>query len=706
MSENHDTPALGRLTSFGINEGWQALLLAPTRHEPLSPVIRDSASLFSPTDADLTTEIGGIERRAVIVGHVLSPAEYDPIKKRTNLRVRLSDGETVRVMAFGHPNQLPGDWRRKGSQASMLGKLLLGENGFALLVGPTPIPDALIGHAMGVYPGKTRVIKPETVRDRVLSLINADTLHQAAGAIAKGVTPYRIEDVLGAWSQARGYGLLTAAALPRAIHRMHMPVSVTQGQAAKTLLSDLSALALLLQAERERPKSEDHQSLHIAPASLDGRIKRISHTPTQEQLAAVTEALADMASGQPMHRLLSGDVGTGKTTVFALLAAAVYDAGGEVGIMLPSEDMVQQVIREIGSWWPDIEISQITGASKERTRHRLRIGTTAMISESEADWRPTLMIVDEQQKYSAHQRQALTQHGGHLMEATATCLPRTMAQLQFGLIPVSRLTRSHTPKQISTELWDSAQADQRKTLFQEVKATLDENAQVLVIYAARDKVETGAGGSDMPHDLLNEQIVITPLEEGAERWRRVLGDHEVAVLHGRMKPAEREENLARIRSGEARVLCATTAAEVGLNLPRLRHAVINNPERFGLVTLHQIRGRLARNGGWGRCDLLGDLERLPEGAAARLEAFTKEQDGFALAELDMRQRGMGSLLTSEARQSGDADTGLLIGERPGFENFEVANQVLEQLAVKSPTAPTVGQYRQPDLEGGYDNLKR
>lgn len=661
-------PELGRLKSMGIQEAWQALLMPPNRYEALAPVVSSSTQL-QPLPTDQTSQQGNVERRVVVTGTVATPAEYDPVRKRSQLRIRLNDGAVIRMMAFGHPKQLPGDWRRAGASASFACKALLGNNGFTLFVGPTPVPETHLDRALGVYPGKANVIKPETVRDRVLALISERHLEEATHAILSGISPYTPRELLDAWSLAHGYKRLHDEALTRAIYRLHMPQSPSQGEAAKRLLRDLSALALIIRADRERPKAGVAISLHPRASDLSGRILSMEHTPTPEQDAAIQEALSDMASDRPMHRLLSGDVGTGKTMVFAVLAAAVYDAGGEVGILLPSEDMVRQVTREIGAWWPDIKVSRVTGSQPDHTRHRMRIGTTAMLSNTESGWQPTLMIVDEQQKYASHQREALSQWGGHLLEATATCLPRTMAQLQFGLVPASRLTHGHTTKDMATRIWNRQEPSERHQLFGEVRKTLAENAQVLVIFAARDTKQEEEG----------EGSRVTPLEEGVERWRRVLGHDEVAVLHGRMSSADRAANLDRIRSGKARVLCATTAAEVGLNLPRLRHAIINSPERFGLVTLHQIRGRLARTGGWGRCDLLADTPNLSDRSLERLGAFERENDGFALAELDMRQRGMGSLQSSESRQSGSSDASLLVGEPPGFENFEAAQRMLEVL---------------------------
>lgn len=683
-SQKDEAPNIGRLSVFGVASEWQACLLAPRRYIALDDVVTDSHSL---TQGIPLSELpaNGVERSVVVTGQVSSAAQYDPQRKRTNITLRLKDGALCRLMAFGHPNQYPGDWRRQGSHLHVAGKLIVKPDGFSMLFAPQPIPPEFIGRAMGVYPGKTRSIKPETTRDRVLALLTDEHLSEALEKLKHALRPYAINDILAQWGEQRGYRGMTEDSLYRALRCLHYPKTIAQGELSKALFNDLSALSMLIQADRDRPTSRIVQRVVTSPAHVASRIDRMSHTPTAEQAQAMSDMLADMASGQQGHRLLSGDVGTGKTTVFALLASAVHDAGGRVAILLPSEDMVEQVSREIHSWWPDIAMDKVTGRTPKDAdlRAPLRLGTTALLHRQRNDWHPTLTVVDEQQKYSAEQRHALVSQGGHLLECTATCLPRTMAQMQFGLLPISRLTTPHTPKEIATAQWDTHDRPAIHGLFQDVKETLAGGEQVLVIFAARDEKDVADLTARAVDGNSNEQPAGGPgvlsLEEGIERWRKALGADAVVGLHGKMKAKDRKASLRALRDGKASVLCATSAAEVGLDLPALRHVVIHNPERFGLVTLHQIRGRVARKGGWGRCDLLQDTQRLSEAAVERLNAFASTQDGFLLAEMDMRQRGMGSLMIQNHRQSGDADAGLLVGERPDIEHFEHARALLDNV---------------------------
>lgn len=687
---------LGRLSVFAIQKPWQACLLAPRRYLALDDVISDTPTLLNGTSiSDIPAE--GLERQAVIVGHVANAAQYDPIKKRCNMTLELRDGTQCRVMAFGHPDQQDGNWRRQGSHVALLGKVLVKNDGFTLMFAPQSVPHAFVGRAIGVYPGKTRTIKPETTRQRVLAHITDAHISDAIDAIKTSLQPYSLDDVLAQWGRARGFSGMCEASFPRAIRCLHHPRTPAQGELSQSLLLDLSALAMLLQAERERPRQGSPRTISVAPDTLEHRIQSMSHTPTREQRQAVSDMLDDMGSGKPSHRLLSGDVGTGKTTVFALLAAVMHDAGERVAILLPSEDMVSQVRSEMHRWWPDLEMDTVTGSTPKDAdlTAPVRLGTTAVIHRQARDnWAPTLTIVDEQQKYSADQRHTLVEQGGHLLECTATCLPRTMAQIQFGLVPVSRLTEPHTPKDIASARWDTQDRPAMHGLFADIKETLAGGDQVLVIFAARDAKYAATlsredqaaeeGPSAGQGTLIDNKPAALPpvlsLEEGIDRWRRVLSEDQVVGLHGKMKAADRKKSLAALHEGRASVLCATSAAEVGLNLPRLRHVVIHNPERFGLVTLHQIRGRVARTGGWGRCDLLANAAHLSDSAADRLAAFTGTQDGFALADQDMRQRGIGSLLVQASRQSGQADIGLLFGERPDMEHFERAQAMLADLS--------------------------
>ena len=466
--------------------------------------------------------------------------------------------------------------------------------------------------------------------------------------------------------------------------RLHLPLSPAQGERAKQLLSELDAYGIIRAAGNERTATGEATPVIIPPGILERRIEQMSHQPTSEQRQAVLEALDDMNSTTPMVRLLSGDVGTGKTTVFALLAACVHDAGGEVAIMLPSSDMVVQVASEMQGWWPDIRLEKVTGKHKgEQEPARIKLGTSALLHRYQ-EWEPTLTVVDEQQKHSVSQRQYLCRHGGHLLEATATAMPRTLASVLFGLIPISRLTKPHTPKRIHTTLHDADDVSARQRLFEDVRQTLAAGDQVLVIFAARDKkeadkLEKQVEELDMEASGIEEcptPTYVVPLDEGATAWEAFLPEGAVTRLHGKMKVADRNRTMARMRAGECQVLCATTAAEVGLNLPRLRRVVIYNPERLGLTQLHQIRGRVARNGGEGWCDLLSQVKRLSAAASERLNAMCQTQDGLRLAEMDMRQRGLGDLSSQKNQQSGSASGGILLARKLTLSSFEAAHKLM------------------------------
>lgn len=699
-----ETSTIGRLTAFGVDKDrpHKALMIAPNRYEDLRQCIT-SLNDLPPHEEEVT---------ALIAGFVSKTPQYDPIKKRSTMNVRLQHGgDHLTVMAFGNPKQLPKAWQEMNHPVCMLGKVVNkpGRNGnsFTMMFGPKPIPEHAIGKAIGIYPQKSGVIGADKVRERILELITPENIRELLADTEQALSPHTPKALLRAWGDIHDIQGMDKTNLARVIYRMHHPRTPGQGMMAKKLLQDLDAVAAILAAERERPTIGVFHRIEHDPSKLMERVTQMSHFPTEEQLNAMQDALGDMASGQPMHRLLSGDTGTGKTTVFALVAAAVVDAGGSVGIMLPSADLVNQVATDIHHWWPDIPLERVTGKSApDRTKDNvpgIKLGTTALLHRY-GDWRPTLTIVDEQQKYSIEQRQQLSAGGGHLLEATATCMPRTLAQIQFGLIPVSRLTKAHTPKNVVTTMFDAVQKEDRQTLYQALMETLNEDGQTLVVFAARDAKEANQLTSvDQTEDELDEggsaskpAPKVIPLETGFQTWAGAAGEGEVVALHGKMKPKERKASLDAMQDGTAKVLCATVSAEVGLNIPNLKQVIIYNAERFGLTQLHQLRGRVARLGGEGRCDLFVDKANLTDKGLDRLNALCQSQDGFRLAELDMQQRGIGELVSQNNRQSGASAGSLLVNNKLTLEHFENAQRLLD--AVSSADAT-------PTLAPGNDTTK-
>ncbi|MGP5017396.1 MULTISPECIES: helicase-related protein [Halomonadaceae] len=624
--------------------------------------------------------------KVTLKGYVVSPARYDAVKKRSHLTITLSERQVpIHVFLHRHANQLPGSWKSKGACIALVGTVTTHPNGHVVLFDPTPIDTSVAGAALGVYPSKTGVIGADKVRERVLSLLTEDNLKLARAFILERIGNVDQMALLAAWGEYSGVANMKQTTLENVVYRMHLPTKPTQGEMAVRLLTDLDAFSALQAVEAERPKSGIFQQVVIPWSAVEARIAQMPYPPTSEQKDAVADFLHDMAQGKPAHRLLSGDVGTGKSVVMLLVMAAVYDAGGDVGMMLPSSDISDQFIEAIREWWPDIVFDEVTAKSAGETPSAsVRIGTTALIHRC-PDWKPTLTIVDEQQRMSVNQRHALTHRTGHLLEATATCLPRTLAQAMFGLLPVSRLTKPHTPKSIITTLHDIQSVHEKRALFQSVKRTLDNGDQVLVIYAARNEREADRLlERDQKMVLDGERVPpsVPSLESGAKLWRSAFGDDAVVTLHGKMKARDREASLTAMRAGSASILCATTAAEVGLNIPNLRRVLILSPERLGLTQLHQIRGRVARLGGDGWCDLVAEVANLQDVSINRLNALCATNDGFELAEADMRQRGLGDLSVNNNQQSGSLAGGVILNSKLGLEHFERATQIFTALFPK------------------------
>ena len=405
------------------------------------------------------------------------------------------------------------------------------------------------------------------------------------------------------------------------------------------------------------------EAVEQAPISIADWRRRAPALPyslTSDQEKAVEEIAADLRCRRPMRRLLSGDVGTGKTVVYALAALSVIDAGGRVAIMLPGQALAQQVHREILEYWPDI--APVAGLYTVETdgvpdSSRLLIGTTALLFRDTGAI--NLLVVDEQQRFSREQREKMLSAGTHLLEVSATCIPRTQALAKYGCLAVSQLTTCHVAKEIRTRI---RLPSDRANLFRAVKASLDRRHQILVVYPKRAKGSPGAAESD---DELPDA------ETAFAVWNRLFPG-KVRLLHRDMDGTAKAMVLADMRHDRADILVATTVVEVGLTLPRLRRIVVVHAERFGLVTLHQLRGRVARTGGVGYCDLYLP-QPVKDDVLDRLQILVDTQDGFEVAAADLRLRGFGDLATASGKQTGSDDT-FLFG-RP--LNSDVLDSLLE-----------------------------
>ena len=383
---------------------------------------------------------------------------------------------------------------------------------------------------------------------------------------------------------------------------------------------------------------------------------------TAAQQRVEQEIGADLAKTLPMHRLLQGDVGSGKTVVAALAAARCIDAGWQCALMAPTEILAEQHFRKLVSWLEPLGIrtAWLTGSQKAAERKKalaliesgeagLVVGTHAVIQEKVQFKNLALAIIDEQHRFGVAQRLALrsklTDGSGreaevaqepHLLMMSATPIPRTLAMSYYADLDVStidELPPGRTP--IVTKV---VHEDRREEVIARIQAQLAEGRQVYWVCPLIEESEA--------LDLRNATQTHAELSAA-------LPGTEVALLHSRMPVADKKAVMARFNAGQTGVLVSTTVIEVGVDVPNASLMVIEHAERFGLSQLHQLRGRVGRGAAASACVLLyatGDAPRLGETARARLKAMAETQDGFEIARRDLEIRGPGEFLG--ARQSG------------------------------------------------------
>jgi ATP-dependent DNA helicase RecG len=367
---------------------------------------------------------------------------------------------------------------------------------------------------------------------------------------------------------------------------------------------------------------------------------------TGAQTKALAEIRADLAAPKRMLRLLQGDVGSGKTIVALLAMAGIVEAGRQAALMAPTEILARQHFERMRplAEAAGLRIALLTGRDKAAERNRtlaalaageidIAVGTHALFQESVAFADLGLAVVDEQHRFGVHQRLALASKGEavDLLVMTATPIPRTLVLTYFGDMDVSALTEKPPGR----------------TPIDTRALPLERLADVV---AAIGRAIAGGARAYWVCPLVeeSEELDVAAAQERAEALRAIFGT-AVDVIHGRMKGADKDAAMERFQHGETKVLVATTVIEVGVDVPEATIMVIEHAERFGLAQLHQLRGRVGRGAGRSTCLLLYKGP-LGEVARARVEILRETEDGFRIAEEDLRLRGEGEVLGS--RQAG------------------------------------------------------
>jgi ATP-dependent DNA helicase RecG len=564
-------------------------------------------------------------------------------------RVRDRSGQ-IRATWFNQP--WVADQLQPGTRVRLVGTLRKG--GFAVRsheVDPPPAPR------VPVYPAG-EAIAPKLVRRLVTSAL-----------------PF-VRDVLDSLPAA----LREREGLPLrrdALATLHQPESEDEAETARRRLAFEELLLLQIAVARRAAEREQTLAPSLGePGELIARYRAslpFALTPYQEQ--AVRELDDDLKRTVPMQRLLQGDVGSGKTVValYALLRAVEH--GRQGALMAPTETLAEQHFLTIQPLCFELGVTcgLLTSASKKRERDLavqsdVVVGTHALIQEGVELRDLAVAVVDEQHRFGVEQRRALT-HGRapHVLHMTATPIPRTLALTVYGDLAVSEIAKPPASRKPVVTKWITE--DKAHDAYVRLTRLLAEGRQAYVVCPLIEASETSLARA---------------AEEEAQRLQRgELKDFRVACLHGRLKPDERRDVMARFKARELDVLVSTTVIEVGVDVPNATVMIVQEADRFGLAQLHQLRGRVGRGSEQSYCLLVSRAKaELTETAQARLEALERTTDGFELAEVDLDLRGGGQFFGT--RQHGLSDL--------RFAHIRDDRQLLEQARAAAPElrdAPTL-----------------
>ncbi|GAA3073236.1 ATP-dependent DNA helicase RecG [Rhizobium viscosum] len=434
-------------------------------------------------------------------------------------------------------------------------------------------------------------------------------------------------------------------------HMLHEPRDPSdidpQAPARRRLAYDeFLAGQLSLSLVRQRLRKVAGQPVH-ATGEISGKIlQNLPFSPTRSQTEAIADVLKDMAGTERMLRLLQGDVGSGKTLVALLSMAAVIESGGQAVLMAPTEILARQHHATISKFAAaaDLGVEVLTGRTKGREREdileriasgeaQIIIGTHALFQDSVNYKNLMLAVVDEQHRFGVHQRLRLTAKGisPHMLVMTATPIPRTLVLAAFGDMDVSKLTEKPAGRKPIQTI--TVPTERTGEIVGRLKSALMEGKKAYWICPLVEE---------------SEEVDLMSAEERHATLVSALGPG-IGLIHGRMSGPEKDAVMLAFKSGELRLLVATTVVEVGVDVPDATIMVIEHAERFGLAQLHQLRGRVGRGDEASTCILLYKGP-LGETGHARLSIMRETEDGFRIAEEDLKLRGEGEVLGT--RQSG------------------------------------------------------
>lgn len=624
-----------RLKKLGITTVRDLLFHFPSKYQDLSQI----------TPIEKIKEGGNY----CVVGKILDIQNVRTFKKRMNITSAIIEDKTgnIKIVWFNQPYLTTA--LKKGTSVYVAGKVTRGKNGVSF---SSPSYEKFSEES--THTGRIIPVYPETIgiSSRWLRYIIKPLLDKL---------PKDIEDALSK-DILKERNLMP---LGEALLQIHFPNSLAKAELAKKRFAfeELFFISLFVLTERKKLASAKAVSIPFSETAMQKFTKALSFQLTGAQKKAAWYILKDLEKPRPMNRLLQGDVGSGKTVVAAMAALSVVKAGYQAAFMAPTEILAQQHFKTIGQILAPFKVTVglLTGKtdrfispklpndyieiSREKLLDRakkgnidLLIGTHALIQDKVKFGNLALLVVDEQHRFGVKQRAKMLNPSRraeqalipHLLSMTATPIPRTLALTIYGdldLVLIDELPKGR--RKIETKIIPPTE---RQKAYEFIRQQVEGGRQVFVICPRIEKTQGAPSGIEMK----------TVVEEHEKLSKKVFPDLKVQMLHGKMAQKEKEEIMRKFKYGRIDILVSTSVVEVGVDIPNASVMMIEGADRFGLAQLHQFRGRVGRAEHQSYCFLFTESPSLT--TRQRLRALVKSENGFVLAEKDLKIRGPGDFM--------------------------------------------------------------
>lgn len=661
------------LNRLGLDEAREALLCLPESYADLREVCRRL-----PEENDVAPRLYLLQFTGAMSGFDASgnflPLEVGSnwrLVRRLDIELADSEGSLAQWSIFGSP--FPYRGMQVGEGVPLVCRSIYSDRrGIRVLLDADRPPAHAVGRVWVKYLGITGRVSGDAVADAVRSQIDNPDAYLACATKLVGALGMREEAALDA------VGCTEFTSFKSVLHALHEPRTPEIGAAAHAVAHKLAAAAVQASALRHNLRHPHPQApLAIDPAEIGILARTQPETLTGDQLKAAHAIMQGLRDPRPLNDLLSGDVGTGKTLAYLLPLVAAHRAGAKCAIIAPTSILADQIAREVLTRFGGVikGVERVATGRKIHDKQSILVGTPGLVSvATRAGYEPNFLVCDEQHKMSTDVRERLVKPWTHVLEVSATPMPRSLAQAFFGGKGVINIRECPVKKNIQCMVGD---VTERRKFVGMLRWALDNGQRAAVIYPLVNQAAAASGAARLPVLAAGDAPAIPrPAasgsaglgEPGAKQVEsvtrsviegaRVLEESfpgKVIAIHGQMREADIRRALDLVRSGERPLVVASTVLETGIDIPGITAMIVRNADYFGVSQLHQLRGRLARKGGDAWFGMMVEDEALqsPE-TMVRLQTVAEVQDGFELAEHDLRMRGFGDL--DGSAQSGATDT--------------------------------------------------